>query len=352
MTRARGLVILAALLALALAWIGTGAREAFYRAYLAAFLVSLDVSLGALALLMLHALTGGDWGVALRPALTAAARLLPLQALLFLPLLPGLGALFSWWPAYAARDAADTGRAHWLVAGFFLLRAAIYFALWIVLARRITRAGPGGDARLKHASALGFLVYAFTIWLASVDWIMSLAPRWYSSGFGFVVMTAQMLAALAFGVCALDRGEQAATNRQTWLDLGNLLLTCVMMWMYVAFTQFLIIWAEDLPAETVWYLPRMDSSWWWLTLAVAVLQFGLPFALLLSRAVKSDPRWMRGVAWTALAGHVLFAFYVVVPTLAPRGFTLTWLDPVVFAALLAIGTVAWRWQHERVVDHG
>ncbi|HET9862044.1 MAG TPA: hypothetical protein VFP37_01265 [Steroidobacteraceae bacterium] len=349
MSRARIGVVAVALGVLGLTWLAAGAGEVFFRAYLAAFLVGLDVSLGSLALLMMHELTGGAWGVALRPALIAAARLMPLHALLFLPLLLGLGRLYSWWPAYLAQDAADQGRAHWLVAGFFLARAALYFALWILLAMRLTRAR--SDARRRRASAWGLLVYAFTTWLASVDWIMSLAPRWYSSGFGFVIITAQALAALAFAVCVADKSADAA-GRQTWLDIGNLLLTCVMMWMYVAFTQFLIIWAEDLPGEIVWYVPRVNTDWKVLTLAVVALQFAVPFALLLSRAVKAEPRRLRRVAAMVLGGHVLFAFYLVVPTLAPRGFTLDWTEPLTLAALLGIGAVFWLRQRDRMEGHG
>jgi hypothetical protein len=349
MSRARSGLVAISLLVLAVTWLAADPGAIFFRAYLAAFLTGLDVSLGSLALLMMNELTGGAWGAAVRPALVAAARLMPLHALLFVPLIPGLGQLYSWWPAYLPQDAADAGRAHWLVGGFFLARAAAYFALWILLAARITR--ERRDARRKHASAWGLLVYAFTTWLASVDWIMSLAPRWYSSGFGFVIITAQGVAALAFAVCVADRSADAA-GRQTWLDLGNLLLTCVMMWMYVAFTQFLVIWAEDLPAEIVWYLPRVDTDWKILTLGVAALQFAVPFALLLSRAVKSDPRRLRRVALLVLCGHGLFAFYLVVPTLAPRGFTLDWTEPLTFAALLGIGAVFWLRQRDRMVSHG
>jgi hypothetical protein len=349
MTRARIMVVAVALLVLASTWLAAGASDVFFRTYLAAFLTGLDVSLGALALLMMNELTGGAWGAALRPALVAAARLMPLHALLFLPLIPGLGRLYSWWPAYLPATAADHGRATWLVSGFFLARAAGYFTLWILLAARITRLRD--DARRKQASAWGFLVYAFTAWLASVDWIMSLAPRWYSSGFGFVFITGQSLAALAFAVCMAGKSADTA-GRQTWLDLGNLLLTCVMMWMYVAFTQFLIIWAEDLPDEIVWYVPRVDTDWKVLTLAVVALQFAVPFALLLSRTIKAEPRRLRGVALLVLGGHVLFAFYLVVPTLAPDGFTLAWTEPLTFAALLGIGAVCWLRQRDRMVGDG
>jgi hypothetical protein len=322
----------------------------FLRAWLAAYLFALDLSLGALALLMVHALTGGDWGRPLRAPLLAATRLLPLYAVMFLALLPALARLYPWWPALQAEEPSDAFKATWLESRFFMGRAVAYFLVWLLLAwgiRRLLRRPAGGGSALRKLSAAGLVLYAVTVTLAGIDWIGSLLPRWYSSGFGLVWMTAQALGALAFGLVISTRvtREAAAPSPQTWIDLGNLLLTCAMLWMYVAFTQFLIIWAEDLPAEIAWYLPRLQTDWRWLTIAVSALQFGLPFILLLSRDIKRAPARLGALAAVMLAGHALFAFYLVTPTLAPRGFELGWVDVVAYAAICSVAAALWQHFH-------
>ena len=231
--------------------------------YLTAWLFVLGLSLGALANLMLHALTGGRWGVPLYPALIAAVRLLPLLALLSIPLLVGAEALYPW--ASGTPGALPAGKSWWLNRGFFIGRWIAYLLIWNVLAALWLRAWCEGKSsasghRLTAISAPGLIVYGFTMSLAAVDWIASLAPQWKSSGFGLLVITGQMLAAMAFGIAAAARQDSGAMARQNGIDLGNLLLMYVMTWAYLAFTQFLIIWAENLPHEISWYVPRLQTD--------------------------------------------------------------------------------------------
>jgi hypothetical protein len=312
--------------------------------YLVAFLFCLGLSLGALANLMLHEITGGRWGVALRPPWMAAARLVPLNALLFLPLLLGLQRLYPWLDP--ARAASSASKACWLNEPFFLVRAALYFAVWSWLAWRwlaIARRAPTiRPPALRRLSALGLIVYGLTISLAATDWIMSLMPQWYSTAFGLLIGTSQMLSAMALGVaaCACVRSERATAS--TLLDFGNLLLAYVMTWTYLAFTQFLIIWAEDLPHEIAWYVPRMQTSWRWLTLAILLLQFAIPFAVLLSRSIKRNRRPLGGLAVSLLVAQLLFAVYLVFPVLQPAGFAISWSNALVAAVVVTLWFVVWR----------
>jgi hypothetical protein len=296
--------------------------------YLTAALFWLGISLGALANLMLHNLTGGRWGIALRPALWAAARLMPLTALLTVPWLFGIRRLYPWIEAPAARQ-------HWwLNEPFFIARSLAYLSLWSVLAWAWGRAALFHDAAvLRKFSALGLIAYGFTMSLAAVDWIMSLLPQWYSTGFGLLVASSQMLCGMAFGIVATAalRARLAALEPQ-FPDLGNLLLMYSMTWMYLAFTQFLIIWAADLPREIVWYLPRVQTSWRWLMLAVVLLQFVLPFCLLLSRANKRNANVLSAIAAVVLFAGWLNVFDLVAPSIRQQGFHLLWSD-----ALAALG---------------
>jgi hypothetical protein len=314
----------------------------FFRSYLFAFLFCLGLSLGAMANLMLHELTGGRWGIALRPSWTAATRLVPLNIVLFVPLLLGLPFVYHWTGSASEQVAA---KHWWLNSPFFLVRAAVYLLVWAGLAWRwlaiAARCGELRPPALRRWSAVGLVVYGLTISLAAVDWIMSLMPEWYSTTFGLLVGTSQMLSGLALGVvaCTLGGTKQAGADRLQ--DFGNLLLMYVMSWAYLAFTQYLIIWAEDLPKEISWYLPRVQTSWRWLSLTILILQFALPFALLLLRVVKRAARYLGPLALTLLAGQLLFDFYLVAPGLEPEGFTVSWSDLLAPIAVVGLWLGAW-----------
>ncbi len=311
----------------------------FYRSYLYAFIFVVGLSLGALANLMLHAVTGGQWGLPLRRPLLAAARVTPLALVLFVPIVFGLTAL--------GIHPADSGLKHWWFHPvFFLIRAAVYFAIWIVLAWRWTRIATRADearpVALRRLSAGGLIAYGLTVSLAAIDWIMALLPQWYSTAFGLLIGVAQMLSAMALGVfaCAFMQ-DRTARDATPFNDLGNLLLMYVMSWAYIAYTQFLIIWAEDLPHEIAWYLPRMQSSWRWLSIALIVFQFAIPFALLLSRVAKRTPRFIGPLSAALLAGQLLYSFYLVTPTLQPHGLYLAWSDPIAVVAVVGLWCAAW-----------
>jgi hypothetical protein len=314
----------------------------FFAAYLPAFLFCLGLSLGSMANLMLHEVTGGRWGLALRRPWTAATRLVPLNILLFAPLLFALPRLYPW--IHSAEPLVQA-KAWWLNLPFFLLRAAIYLLTWSVLAWRwlavAARSTTARPLALRRLSAIGLIVYGITISLAAVDWVMSLLPQWYSTAFGLIVGTSQMLAGMALAVLARSYVHAPDLTPATFNDFGNLLLMYVMTWAYLAFTQFLITWAEDLPHEIAWYVPRVQTSWRWLTLAILVLEFALPFLLLLSRAIKRTPAALGGLAATLLVGQLLFSFHLVSPTLAPGGFTASWIDALTFVGVVGLWSIAW-----------
>ncbi len=305
--------------------------------YLFVWLFVLGLSLGSLAWVAVHNLTGGDWEYEPRPFLQAALRLFPLTALLGLPLLLAPADLLPWLRAPDdASGAQIIAGQHWyLNATFFYARAIIYFAIWLGLARALRRDRAPAASRTA-VSAVGFILYALTTTFAAVDWTMSLTPSWHSSGFGLLIGTGQALSAMAAAiVCAAALGTAAdGPRRQRFHDLGNLTLALVMVWAYLALMQFLIIWIEDLPDEIPWFLLRSRTSWRTLTDGVVITHFVLPFLFLLSRGAKRTPAQLAAVASLVLAGCLADSFWLVVPTFRPQGFVLQLSD---LGALLAIG---------------
>ncbi|MCC6661242.1 MAG: hypothetical protein IT437_10190 [Phycisphaerales bacterium] len=300
------------------------APHVFLRGYLAAFVFWCGVPLGSGAILMLYYLVGGRWGQALRPLLECGAATIPILAILFIPVILGLWSLYPW--ADAARVAQSEALRHkavYLNPAFFIVRAAAFFLIWCIgawaLVPRSRRAASGGPAPAA-LSAAGLIVYGLTVSLAAVDWIASLEPVWYSSVFGMYVMIGQALTALALAILGIvwlaPRHADPAAVVGVLHDLGNLLLTFVILHAYLAYVQFLIIWNGNLPHQDSWYLPRSHGVWGAVSLLLILIHFALPFCALLFRRVKRNPRPMAAVAILILAAQAVEAVWMVVPSSA------------------------------------
>jgi hypothetical protein len=301
---------------------------AFFEAWLVTWLFLLGIALASMAQVMIHELTGGDWGLVLRPPLEAAALTLPLLLVLALPLAFGLPQLFAWArPEAVARSATLQAQAWYLTPTRFIVREAMMLAIWSALALAIVRrrgvTPEHAAARARSLSVVGLLVYLLTVTLAAFDWIASLVPGWASTTLGVRLGAAQFVASLGFAVPFLvlfRRARANVTPARDYQDFGNLLLTYAMMWAYIAFTQYLIVWAEDLPDETSWFWPRATSSWRYLVIVVAALEFAVPVVAMLFRGVKRSSRWLSVVCLLALAGQWLDTLWLTVPSVRPDGF--------------------------------
>jgi len=313
----------------------------FFRAYLIGYLYCLGIALGSLVILMLHYLSGGAWGLVVRRILESATRTLPLLALLFVPLAIGVRDIYVVWAGPGALD--DPLLRHqsaYLNVLFFYARALIYFGAWLGFAYVFNKWSRERDARpdpnprrFRLLAGPGLALYGLTVTFAAIDWAMSLEPRWYSTiypaGFG----VGQVLSAFAFGIAAavcLRRREPFArlVTPANLNDLGNLMLAFVMLWAYMAFSQFLLIWSANIREEVPWYLARQHGAWAAVAIGLIALHFALPFVLLLSRRVKRDPRLIGEVAAVILVMRLVDLLWLLVPGFHRPGFALRWLDLV------------------------
>jgi hypothetical protein len=307
------------------------APDHLFRAYLIGYLFWLGIALGSLALMMVHHQSGGAWGVVVRRIFEASSRTLPLLAVLFLPLVLGMPRLYPWTHAdHVAQDAVLQHKALYLNTPFFLVRALFYFACWIGLAivlNRLSREQDAGNAaatrRMQVLSGPGLVLYGLTITFASVDWVMSINPHWFSTMFGFLFMGGQGLAALAFTIVVatvLWRGPlHGALNDGHFHDLGKLMLAFVMLWAYFNFSQYLIIYSGNLVEEIPYYIARTTHGWQYVALALVVFHFAAPFALLLSRRLKRSARRLVLVAAAVLAMRLVDLAFLISPEFAASG---------------------------------
>ena len=308
----------------ALGWFVDPARLAL--GWVAALSAWLAWPIGSMALLMIHALTGGRWGDALAPGLRTGVASLPLLLPALAPVLVLFPALYPW-----ARAGAHFDNAFYLNLPFAAGRLVVYLVSWFGLAWLSLR--PRG---LHAVAPAGLILLAVTFSFASIDLTMSLDPKFNSSIYSLIALAGAGLVALAAGILfAAARAEQAVLP-----DLGKLLLGAVVLWTYLDFMQLLIVWQSDLSSDAPWYVLRSTGLWGAVALAVAGLHFLLPFALLLSGRLRHSRRVLAGVALLLLATEMVRAWWIVLPT---RAGGLGWVDLGCVAAFAGFaGALAMR----------
>jgi hypothetical protein len=329
--------------------------DRFYEAYLVAYIFWAGVSLGSLALLMVIHLTGGAWGVVIRRPLEAATRTIPAMAVLFLPIIFGMGHLYHWTHPEAANDPFIAQKTAYLNTPFFIGRQVFYWAVWSALAILLNRwsaeqdrtGDPALISKFSKLSGGGLVVHGLLLNFAMVDWVMSLNPHWFSTIWGLLFLVGQGLSALAFAIVVLIMLSQyPPLNRivtpHHLHDLGKLLFAFLMLWAYLSFSQFLIIWSANTVEEIPHYLVRMQGGYEWIGVGLILLHFAVPYALLLSRDVKRDINRLRIIAAWLVVIRIIDYFWYVSPEFH-EGVTFSLLDialPIalggIFLALYAI----------------
>lgn len=304
---------------------------ALLEACLLAFVLAAGLAAGSLGVLMFGHLLGETWLRPVRAPLEAGARLVPLAALLAVPVLLNLDQLYPW-AAGGASIEADP-RAWWLEPGFFLLRAAAILALWGGLAFLIGRPG-----RHRRLSAVGLALLVPSASIAAQDWVMSRDPSWFGSLQGLALFVEQLgLALAAAGLVTLHRRGLPDRPRALGMERAVLTLAVATMWLW--FLQFVVAWAADLPDEAAWYL-RRHGGWAWLMLGLLVPTLAAAIAL---GALPGTSTWRLALACALLAGqHPGHLLWLLRPD-APRLDSATWLDAAAVAAVaLAWATVSLR----------
>jgi hypothetical protein len=316
-------------------------QQTFLHSYLVAYVFWIGISLGCLAFLMIQYLGGAGWGLVVRRPLESAAHTLWLMAALFIPIGLGLHSIYEWSHGAAAAGENEKLRkllehkSVWLNPGSFRIRALIYFAIWIALMYFLRKWSQSQDKtsnpneaqtwvqKAQNLSGPGFLIYGLTVTFASVDWVMSLDAEWFSTIFGLLTVAGQGVLSIAFliAVCfLLSKYEPMAhlLKPKHFHDLGKLQLATVMVWAYFSFSQLLIIWAGNLPEEIPWYLRRFqpNTPWRYIGIALILLQFALPFLLLLSRDLKKRARQLIFVACLLICMRLVDLIWVIAPELA------------------------------------
>ncbi len=325
----------------------------FFQSYLIGWTFWTGITVGSLALLMLQHLTGGGWGMVIRRSLEAATRVLPLMAILFVPIILGAHSIYHHWTD--PTDPVVKFKTPYLNLPFFTIRAVIYFAIWGTLAFLLNKWSLAQDRtadnrytkNMRLLAGPGMVALIFSVTFASVDWYMSLEPEWFSTIYGFIYVAAWALSALAFVIAvmaALSREEpmKRIVAPLHFHDLGKLLLALVMLWAYFAFSQFLIIWSGNLPEEIGYYLDRIHGTWGAVIITIGILHFAAPFLFLLSRSIKRNPRKLVVIAAVILVMRFVDLLWMLVPAFGDHKWI--WLDVISLLGFGGVWLAFFTWQ--------
>lgn len=325
----------------------------FYRAYLPSYLFWFHIAVGALGVLLLQYVTGGEWGILIRRPLGAAARTIPWMALLFLPIVFGMHAIYPWTDQnLVAHDKVLQAKSGYLNIQFFLIRAAFYFICWVLWAWRIRflslkfysdRSPYTALSRQKWAAS-GLVMITLTLTFTAFDWMMSTEPKWSSTMYGINFFIGAGLAAFAFVTFFLtrlaDTPAMADIVKPThFRDLGNLMLAFVMLWAYTAFSEFLLIWYANMKEEIPHYMVRQAGVWGFISVLLILFHFFLPFFMLLVRAIKDRPSTIAIVALIVLVMRFIGIYWLTEPAYSGPHFHFSWMT---LAALVGVGGL-WMW---------
>lgn len=304
---------------------------AFAYAWLAALVLLIGWPLGSIALIHIHALTGGRWGWALRPQLAAGVMTLAivLPAIIPIPLLADR--LYPWMHPDVAKGLLN---AWYLNPAFFYGRGILYGIVWFaigaatLLALRRTSSG----ILLYRLAPPCLILLELTATFAAIDSTLSLEPDFKSSEYGMIVSAEGVLFALCLAV--LGALASAPPEPKVREDFGKLMLALTIFWAYLDFMQVLIVWNSDLPGEARWYVHRITSGWAWVTGLTALLHFFIPFFVLLWPQMQRSRRALMIMAAILVIAEIPRAWWLVLPS-SSAGFT--WID---VAAVLAVAGLA------------
>jgi hypothetical protein len=342
----------------------------FYQSYLMTFMLFLGLTLGSLGLLMLQHLTGGHWGIVIRRSLESAVRTLPLIVVFFLPIVFfGMKYLYGAWlnPEEVMKEPLSKFQQAYLTAGWFQVRAVIYFAVWLLLMFLFLRWSKEQDVnrddralrlRFKMFAGPGIILYVFAMTFAAIDWVMSLSPHWASTIYGFLYVAGQLISSMSFMIAIvvlLSRTEpfSSVLQKRHLHDLGKLLLAFVMLWAYFDFSQLLIIWSGNQPEEISFYRTRLYGGWGVVAVIVLVFHFFIPFFLLLSQDVKRNAKVLPKIAMWLIFMRLVDLFWMTRPEFTSRAAP-TWLDLVLPIALggLWLGFFAFNLKQQPLLPVG
>ncbi|MGB7345867.1 MAG: hypothetical protein WBD20_16745 [Pirellulaceae bacterium] len=304
-------------------------------AYLTAFMYCFTITMGSLFFVLIQHLCRAGWSVVVRRVAELMMVMVIPLAFLFLPivatLFAGEGTLYRWdsasfWEKAHIAENVVNNKTGYLSQGFFAIRAVVYFAIWGFLAyyffKKSTEQDETGEAaatsQMQLWSAPAVLLFSLTLTFAAFDWVMSLAPMWFSTMFGVYIFAGSILSAH----CAIAAGTYLLQSKgalkdevtvEHYHDLGKLIFGFVFFWTYISFSQYMLIWYGNMPEETEWFYVRQQETWVTISFVLILFHWLLPFLGTMSRHVRRKPVLVFGWSVYILIMHYFDVYWMIMP---------------------------------------
>lgn len=351
-----------------LGWSG-GRQQLFFLSYLNNFMFFLSLALGGLFVVLLEHLVHSNWSIVVRRVTEWIVAALPWLALLFIPILFGLGYLYPWThPGSQTNEhlrALLAWKRPYLNVPFFSIRVLIYFAAWLSMGWYYLRQSMRQDRqrdldasarislRMEALAAPAMILFGLTITFAAFDWLMSRDPFWYSTIYGVYYFSGSVVSGFALLTTMTFLLQVSGRLRQTvtpdhYQDLGKYTFGFIVFWGYIAFSQYMLIWYGNIPEETEWFLRRQTGQWGYVSALLIIGHFFIPFFALISRYPKRKPALLAAVCLWILLMHWFDIYWLTMPESFKGVLPLNWMDLLTF---LGIGGIclagATRWQRSQ-----
>ncbi len=303
-------------------------KERIWHSFLISYLFVLFLSLGGLFFTAIQHVSKAGWSVNIRRLIEGFGAYIPIGCVVAFALLFSGDSLYSWFnKETVAGDQLLQHKSAYLNWPFFLIRLFLFSGIWIFFSQKLIRLSLKQDQTGEEAitnksvpySVAFLLLFALSFSFFSFDTLMSLEPHWFSTIFGvyaFAGLFQSFIAGLILVIIYLRRAnnlDRKIVNENHLHDLGKFLLGCTIFWAYIAFSQYMLVWYANLPEEAVYYLHRSAGDWKWLSLALILFKFIVPFLFLLPRWVKRDEGSLIVVSILVLIAQYADLYWMVYP---------------------------------------
>jgi hypothetical protein len=334
----------------------------FAYSYLLSFMFFLSLCLGAMFLVMVHHLFDAAWSVPIRRVTEHIAFLLPVMAVLFIPIaILAKPFIYTWMERDSRLDhALHAKQPIFTLTGFYII-AVILFAIWWWLSRSLRKWSLEQDKtgaalctyKMRKLSAGGIYLFALTLTLAAIMWMKGLEHQWFSTMYGVYYFAASVWVTLATvyliaGFLKRTGSLSGVIHTRQMHDIGVLLFAFTVFYAYIAFSQYFLIWNAAMPEETFWYVKREQGSWWQICMILIFGHFALPFLLLLRIDAKLSLALMVPLCVWVWLMHFIDMSFNIIPLISPKNFQLHFLDiacMMFFAGVLSLVFIKYYKSH-------
>jgi hypothetical protein len=283
----------------------------------------LTIGLGATFFLSIHIITQAGWHVSIQRIPEAISMYIPIGGIFMLIMLFGINHVYHWIHE-VHHDPIIANKEAFLNVPFFIIRLVIYLSVWSALTLVLRKLSKKSDIKDglsfynkgRTYAALFLVFFALTIVTFAWDWFMSIEAHWFSTLFGWYVLSGVIVKSFAVIIIVLAilkyMGYMDFVTKDNIHDLARYLFSFGIFWMYLWFSQFMLIWYANIPEETFYFIHRLENYKVLFFLNLA-LNFLIPFLVLVVRKFRRVLWIVAAMAVVVFIGQWVDQYLMIFP---------------------------------------